>query len=160
VPYIHFLARRYDEAITEYTKLVDIAPDFFPAIRELGLAYEQRRMYAEALRQFQKAAEMPENYAPTMLHADLGHLYAVWGKHTEAKQILEELLKKSEQSYVSAYDIAVIYAGLGETDQAFRWLDKAIDQRPFWLCWLKLDPRLDWLRRDARFRGLLERIKL
>jgi TolB-like protein/DNA-binding winged helix-turn-helix (wHTH) protein/Tfp pilus assembly protein PilF len=160
VPYIHFLARRYDEAIAEYTKLVDIAPDFFPAIRELGLAYEQRGMYAEALRQFQKAAEMPENYAPTMLRADLGHLYAVWGKHTEAQQVLEELLRKSEQSYVSAYDIAVIYAGLGETDQAFRWLDKAIDQRPFWLCWLKLDPRLDWLRRDERFRGLLERIKL
>jgi TolB-like protein/DNA-binding winged helix-turn-helix (wHTH) protein/Flp pilus assembly protein TadD len=158
VPYIHFLARRYTEAIAEYRKLVDIAPDFIPAQRELGLAYEQKQMYAEALRQFQKASEMPENYAPTMLRADLGHLYAAWGKRTEAQQILAELLKQSEQSYVSAYDVAVIYAGLGETEQAFAWLDKAAQQRPFWLCWLKLDPRLDALRTNARFNGLLRRV--
>jgi hypothetical protein len=82
----------------------------------------------------------------------------VWGKRAEAAQVLAELLKQSEQSYVSAYDIAVIYAGLGETEQAFRWLDKAAAQRPFWLCWLKLAPRLDGLRADPRFRDLLQRI--
>jgi tetratricopeptide (TPR) repeat protein len=158
VPYIHFLARRYDEAIAEYRKLVDIAPDFLPAQRELGLAYEQRQMYAEALRQFQKASEMPENYAPTMLRADIGHLYAVWGKRAEARQVLAELIVKSEHSYVSAYDVAVVYSGLGETTQAFIWLDKAVDQRPFWLCWLRLDPRLDGLRPDPRFRDLLRRV--
>jgi hypothetical protein len=52
----------------------------------------------------------------------------------------------------------VIYAGLGETEQAFRWLDKAVAQRPFWLCWLKLDPRLDGLPADARFRDLLRHV--
>ena len=158
VPYIHFLARRYDEAITEYRKLIDVAPDFIPAQRELGLAYEQKQKYEEALRQFQKASAMPENYAPTMLRADLGHLYAVWGKRTEAQRVLTELLKQAEQSFVSSYDIAVIYAGLNESEQAFRWLDKAIVQRPFWLCWLKVDPRLDGLRADPRFRDLLRRI--
>jgi hypothetical protein len=74
--------------------------------------------------------------------------------------VLTELLKTSEQSYVSAYDIAVLYAGLGETEQAFHWLDKAMAQRPFWLCWLKLDPRLDGLRADPRFDGLLKRVGL
>lgn len=101
---------------------------------------------------------MPENYGRTMLRADLGHLFAVWGKRAEAQQVLTELIKKSEQGYTSAYDIAVIYAGLGETGQAFYWLDKAIEQRPFWLCWLKLDPRLDGLRRDPHFENLLRRI--
>jgi len=72
--------------------------------------------------------------------------------------VLAELLKQSEQSYVSAYDIAVIYAGLGETERAFAWLDKAVEQHPFWLCWLKLDPRLDALRADSRFRFLLQRV--
>jgi TolB-like protein/DNA-binding winged helix-turn-helix (wHTH) protein/Tfp pilus assembly protein PilF len=157
VPYIHLLARRYDEAITEYRKLIDVAPDFLPAQRELGLAYEQKQQYEEALRQFQKASAMPENYAPTMLRADLGHLYAVWGKRTEAQQVLTELLKQAEQSYISAYDIAVIYAGPNESEQAFRWLDRAIIQRPFWLCWLKVDPRLDGLRADPRLRDLLRR---
>lgn len=114
-------------------------------------------MYQEALGQLQKTYEMPENYGRTMIRADIGHLYAVWGKQAEARQVLAELLTKSEQSYVSAYDVAVIYAGLGETEQAFFWLDKAIEQRPFWLCWLKLDPRLDGLRADLRFRNILGR---
>jgi tetratricopeptide (TPR) repeat protein len=156
VPYTLFLARRYDEAIAEYRKLIVIAPEFPQTQRELGLAYEQKRMYQEAFDQLQKTYEMPENYGKTMLQADLGHLYAVWGKRAEAEQVLATLLKKAEQNYVSAYDIAVIYAGLDETEQAFRWLDKAVAQRPFWLCWLKLDPRLDGLRADARFRALLQ----
>ncbi|HZS09566.1 MAG TPA: tetratricopeptide repeat protein [Blastocatellia bacterium] len=158
VPYILYLSRRYDEAIAEYRKLIEIAPDFVQTQRELGLAYEQKGMYGEALSQLQKAFEMPENHGPTMTRADIGHLYAVWGRRAEAGQVLEELIRKSEQSYVSAYDVAVIYAGLGETEQAFAWLDKAVEQRPFWLCWLKLDPRLDGLRQDPRFRSLLQRI--
>lgn len=93
-----------------------------------------------------------------MIRTDLEHLYAIWGKRAEAEQVLTELHRKSEQSYVSAYDIAVIYAGLGETEQAFTWLYKAIEQRPFWLCWLKLDPRLDGLRADPRFHNLLRRV--
>ncbi len=158
VAYILFLSRRYDEAIAEYRKLIVIAPEFPQAQRELGLAYEQKRMYQEAFDQLQKTHEMPENYGKTMLRADIGHLYAVWGKRTEAQQVLAELLRQSEQSYVSAYDIAVIYAGLGETERAFAWLDKAVEQHPFWLCWLKLDPRLDALRADSRFRFLLQRV--
>lgn len=158
VAYIQFLARRYDEAIAEYRKLIDVAPDFIPAQRELGLAYEQTGRYEEAQRQFLQVSAMPENYAPTMLRADLGHLYAVWGRRAEAQAVLTELLKKSEQTYVSAYDIAVIYAGLGDINQSLMWLDKAVEQRPFWLCWLKLDPRLDGLRAYPRFQALLRNL--
>jgi len=158
VPYILFLSRRYDEAIAEYRKLIDVAPDFMQAQRELGLAYEQKGMYQEALSQFQKTLEMRENYVRTMIQADIGHLYAVWGKRAEAQQVLAELIRKSEHSYVSAYDVAAIYAGLGETERALGWLDKATRQRPYWLCWLKLDPRLDGLRSDPRYAGLLRRV--
>ena len=158
IPIIVYLSRRYDEAIAEYRKLIAIAPNFPQTQYELGLAYEQNGMYEEALKQLQKAFEMPENYGRTMIRSDIGHLYAVWGKRAEAQQVLAELLKKSEQSYVSAYDVAVIYAGLNENEQAFRWLDKAITQRPFWLCWLKVDPRLDGLRADPRFRDSLRRV--
>jgi tetratricopeptide (TPR) repeat protein len=103
---------------------------------------------------------MRENYGKMMLRADIGHLYAVWGKREEAQQVLAELIKKSEQTYVSAYDVAVIYAGLGDRDQAFGWLDKAVEQHSFWLSWLKLDPRLDPLRSDPRFSRLLQRVRL
>ncbi len=158
VPYILYLSRRYDAAIAEYRKLIEIAPDFVQIQRELGLVYEQKGMYEEAFSQLQKTYEMPGNYGKTMLRADIGHLYAVWGKRVEGQQVLAELLKKSEQSYVSAYDVAVIHAGLGDTEQAFVWLDKAVEQRPYWLVWLKLDPRLDGLRADGRFRNLLQRV--
>jgi TolB-like protein/DNA-binding winged helix-turn-helix (wHTH) protein/Tfp pilus assembly protein PilF len=157
-PYILYLSRRYTEAIAEYRKLIDVAPDFIQTQRELGLAYEQIGRYDEAFSQLQKAFAMPGNRGRTMVRADLGHLYAVWGKRAEAEQVLAELIKQSEQSYVSAYDIAVIYAGLGETEKAFAWLDKAVEQRSFWLCWLKLDPRLDKLRPDPRFDNLLRRL--
>jgi len=159
-PLIHYLSRHYDKAIAGYIKLIEIAPGFHQTQRELGLAYEQKGMYEEAYSQLKKTFEMPENYGRTMVRADIGHLYAVWGKRAEAQQVLAELLKKSEQSYVSAYDIAVIYTGLGDTEQAFRWLDKAVEQRSYWIFWLKVDPRLDGLRTDPRFRDLLRRIGL
>jgi DNA-binding winged helix-turn-helix (wHTH) protein/TolB-like protein/Flp pilus assembly protein TadD len=160
VPYILFLSRRNDEAIAEYRKLIVIAPEFPQAQRELGLAYEQKGLYQDAFNQLQKTYEMRENYGKMMLRADIGHLYAVWGKRAEAHEVLAELIKKSEQSYVSAYDIVVIYAGLGDRDQAFGWLDKAVEQHSFWLTWLKLDPRLDPLRSDSRFQDVLQRVRL
>jgi len=155
LPYVLFLARRYDEAMVEYQKLIELAPDFVQTQRELGLVYEQTGMLKLALRQFEKVGAMPENYAATMALADIGHLYALSGQHAEARRVLAELLEKSERNYVSAYDIAVIYAGLNETDQAFAWLSKAVEQRPFFIGWLNVDPRLDGLRRDPRFGELL-----
>jgi DNA-binding winged helix-turn-helix (wHTH) protein/TolB-like protein/Flp pilus assembly protein TadD len=160
VPYILFLSRQYDEAIAEYRKLIVIAPEFPQAQRELGLAYEQKGLYQDAFNQLQKTYEMRENYGKMMLRADIGHLYAVWGKRIEAHEVLAELIKKSEQTYVSDYDVAVIYAGLGDRDQAFNWLDKAVEQHSFWLSWLKLDPRLDPLRSDPRFSHLLQRVRM
>ncbi len=84
----------------------------------------------------------------------------MWGKRDDAQQVLAELIKKSEQTYVSDYDVAVIYAGLGDRDQAFAWLEKAVEQHSFWLSWLKLDPRLDPLRSDPRFSHLLQRVRM
>ena len=160
VAYVLFLARQYDEAIAEYKKLIAIAPEFPQSHRELGLAYEQKGLYQDAFNQLHKTYEMRENYGKMMLRADIGHLYAVWGKRDEAQQVLAELIKKSEQSYVSAYDIAVIHAGLEDRDQAFAWLDKAVEQHSFWLSWLKLDPRLEPLRSDPRFSHLLQRVRM
>lgn len=160
VAYILFLARQYDEAIAEYKKLIVIAPEFPQSQRELGLAYEQKGLYQDAFNQLQRTYDMRENYGKMMLRADIGHLYAVWGKRAEAHEVLTELTKKSEQAYVSAYDIAVIYSGLGDRDQAFSWLDKAFEQHSFWLTWLKLDPRLDPLRSDPRFSHLIQRVRM
>src|SRR6266849_3880645 len=95
--------------------------------------------------------------------AALAHAYAVSGKRGQALRLLSRLkeLELSKQEYVSAYDLAVIYTGLGEKDQAFKSLERAYEQRDGWMAlWLKTDPRLDPLRADQRFASLLRRIGL
>jgi len=84
----------------------------------------------------------------------------VAGKTNKARQILDELKERSRQVYVSAYNIAVIHAWLGETDHAFEWLEKAYEVRAEFLVYLKADPRLDRLRADSRFPALLKRVGL
>ncbi len=96
----------------------------------------------------------------TLSQAGLGHVYAVTGKKSEALTVLERLKQLSAQEYVPATSIALIYAGLGEKDQAFAWLDKAYEQRAFQLQWIKIEPRWDSLRSDPRFEDLLHRIGL
>ena len=66
----------------------------------------------------------------------------------------------SARRYVSPYFMALIHAGLGEKSAAFKWLDKAYEERNEWLVWLKVDPKLDGLRDDARFADLLHRVGL
>jgi hypothetical protein len=82
------------------------------------------------------------------------------GDRKEAEDILSKLLKRSETEYVSAYDIAVVYAGLGETDRAFEWLDKSYLERSAWLAHVKWDERFADLRNDPRFASLVRRIHL
>jgi tetratricopeptide (TPR) repeat protein len=160
VPLILYWSRRNDEAIAEFLKVIEMAPDLPQAQRELGLAYEQKGMYEEALEQLQKSLALPGNYFKPMNKADIGHLYAVWGKISEARKVLEELIQNSEHGYASAYEIAIVYAGLGEKEKSLEWLYKAYEDRNFWLVWVKGDPRLDGLRSDSRVTELLRRMKI
>jgi DNA-binding winged helix-turn-helix (wHTH) protein/TolB-like protein/Tfp pilus assembly protein PilF len=152
--WILYLAGRYDEAIAHCKRLLDVDPNFFPARRYLGLVYEQKGMYKEAIDQFQQGVKLSGN--PLMLSL-LGHAYAASGKKSEALRILADL-DKEKQRYVSPYTIATIYAGLGEKDHAFKWLEKAFEDRDIWLMNLKVDPQLAPLRPDRRFENLLQRI--
>lgn len=90
----------------------------------------------------------------------LGHAYAVAGQHAEARAILAELTDLARRRYVTAYGIALVHVGLHDADRAFEWLERACDERSWWVMWLKVDPRLDPLRSDPRFKALLGRIGL
>lgn len=92
--------------------------------------------------------------------AALAHTYAVAGDRTRAASLLAHLKRLSMQRYVSGYWIAEIHAALGEIDQAFEWLEQAYQEPSSWLVYLKVDPRLDPLRSDARFDALLEKVGL
>jgi hypothetical protein len=82
------------------------------------------------------------------------------GKKAEAQKIIDELKNLSKRSYVPPYNIAVIYAGLGDKNQAFAWLERAYNERSFYLTWIKVDPHLDSLRSDPRFADLMRRVGL
>src|SRR5262249_39061655 len=90
----------------------------------------------------------------------LGYVYAVSGRKEEAQRVLEELREMSKRRYISAYTIAIVYAGLGEADPAFEWLSKAYEERAQSLIFLKVNPRLHSLRSDPRFADLVRRIGL
>jgi serine/threonine-protein kinase len=161
----YFWARRYDEGLEQLQKTLERDPKYADTHWSLGLNYEGKKMYAEAIAAYQRAislsktAEFPEG-KPEMIAA-LGHAYAVSGRRSEALKIIEQLQKLiNQQSYVSPYSIALIHAGLEETDQAFEWLDRAYNERDESYIHLKVDPRLDHLRSDPRFTERLRLINL
>jgi DNA-binding winged helix-turn-helix (wHTH) protein/TolB-like protein len=155
--WIYYLSGQNDKAVEQCKKILDLDPNSFPARRYLGLAYEQKGMYAEAISEFQKGVKL--SGSPLML-ALLGHAYAVSGKREEAQQVLNDLQQLQSQRYVSPYTVAAIYVGLGDHEQAFKWLDTAAEERDLWLMNLKVDPVFVKLRQNRRFTDLLARIRL
>ena len=155
--WIYYLSGQNDKAIEQCRKILELDPSSFPARRYLGLAYEAKGMYAEAITEFQTGVKL--SGSPLML-ALLGHAYAVAGKKTEARQVLSDLQQLQEQRYVSPYTVAAIYAGLGDEEQAFKWLEKAVEERDIWLMNLKVDPVFAKLRSQRKFTDILARIRL
>jgi Tfp pilus assembly protein PilF len=153
----HYLyARQYDQAIEQCRKTIEMDANYPPAHGFLARAYEQKGMQQEAIAEFQKTITLLGDSVQT--RAELGHAYAVAGKKEEALKIMDELKASSKETYVSPYDVAVIYVGLDQKDQAFDWLQKAY-QESFGIRYLN-DPRLDPLRSDPRFRDLVRRVGL
>jgi TolB-like protein/DNA-binding winged helix-turn-helix (wHTH) protein/Tfp pilus assembly protein PilF len=156
VGWMLYFARDYDKAIEQEQIVLEMDQNFALAHRYLGLAYEQKGMYVEAISEFQKAKSL--SGARPLDSGSLGHAYAQAGKTAEARQILKKINERPPHVYFPAQDIALIHVGLGEKDQAFNWLEKAVQERSPWLIHLRVDPRFDPLRSDPRFAALLRQI--
>jgi TolB-like protein/Flp pilus assembly protein TadD len=155
VGWMFFLARQYDQAIEQEKKTLEMDPNFALAHSYLAVAYEQKGMYKEALAQFQNASIASEE----VLLGELGHVYAVAGRRSEAREVLNKMNELSKERYVPPYQMALIHVALGEKDQAFALLEKAYEDRFPWLIHLKVEPRLDPLRSDPRFEDLVRRVE-
>jgi hypothetical protein len=92
--------------------------------------------------------------------ASLAHAHAAAGEERTARDILAELLERTETQYVSAYEIAAVYAGLGERENAFAWLERAYGERSSFLINLAWEPRFHSLRGDPRFGELIRKVGL
>jgi eukaryotic-like serine/threonine-protein kinase len=159
-------ARQYDQALEHYRRVLEMEPTFALGHVRIAHTYEQKGMLAEAIAEFTKASELSrgESQPPVAVSprvgasADLAHALALAGRVVEAREILSRLEAAPRPT---AYDIALVYVGLGERDQAFRWLDKAVEQRSnFAQMTLNVEPRLDPVRTDPRFQSVLRRVGL
>jgi DNA-binding winged helix-turn-helix (wHTH) protein/TolB-like protein/tetratricopeptide (TPR) repeat protein len=151
-----FLAGHHGEAMAALKKIIEIDPSFPRAHFRLGSAYADRGMYGEAIAELQKAVQF--SAGDPYYEGALGHAYAVSGNVGAARRMLALLKSSSKRRYIPAYAIALIYAGLGEKDNAFIWLGKACEDRSTSLAYVKVDPILNSLRSDPRFVGLVQRI--
>jgi TolB-like protein/Flp pilus assembly protein TadD len=156
--WMYYFARRFDEAIAQYRKILGPDPGLATAHYSLGMVYEQTGMFEEAAGEFLKASTLGAD-PPAWLY-NLAHVYAVSGKRDQARSTLEKLLGLAPQRYVDGYHVGLIHLGLGETDRAFEWFERAYRDRSEELLFLKVDPRMDRVRPDARYKSLIRRIGL
>jgi TolB-like protein/DNA-binding winged helix-turn-helix (wHTH) protein/Flp pilus assembly protein TadD len=155
----YYLLRDYERLIEAGRRGVASDPNEWMEHLFLGIGYEGTGKPLEAIPEYQKAIEMSEGDQDPP--AALAHAYAVIGRKAEAQKILRDLERKSKSGYVSPYEIATIYAGLGNKDKAFEFLEKAYQERCLDIAWqIKADLRIDNLRSDPRFAELLRRIGL
>jgi TolB-like protein/Tfp pilus assembly protein PilF/tRNA A-37 threonylcarbamoyl transferase component Bud32 len=146
---ILFHAGKFDEAIVQCKKSLELDPGAVAAHTVLRWAYELKGMHAEALAAFEQERSFAGDTPTT--HAKRAHVLAAIGKRDEARVILEEIIAKRNQNWVTAYEIAIIYTLLDDFDSAFRWLAQAEREHAVGFTFVRVDPHLTKLRSDPRF---------
>jgi DNA-binding winged helix-turn-helix (wHTH) protein/TolB-like protein/Tfp pilus assembly protein PilF len=156
-------ARRYDQAITQFRMTLDMDRNTVQAHWGLAMIYGQRGMHEEAVAEDLIATELTGIPSDKTEALKLREAYAKSGWRGYKRELLELIQEEEEESkrtYISPYSMAIEYTVAGETDQAFKWLERAYDERYQAMVQLKVDPRFDSLRSDPRFIDLIRRIGL
>jgi len=149
-------ARRYDEAIAQLHKTLEMDPGFYLAHLVLGQALDAKGAHDAAIVECQKARALNDD--PAVLGV-LGRSYGLSGKKMEAEKILNQLKKLSQERYVAAYSFGLVCLGLGDKEEALRWLEQSYQDRAGSdIGYIRVDPLLDPLRGDPRFEALAEKI--
>jgi serine/threonine-protein kinase len=154
---VFYFSRQFELSLAHCRKTIELDPNFFASHFVCGLALEQMGQHDEALAEFQAAVDL-SGRLPLSLAA-LGHGYAAAGRKTETHRVIDEIRDASKHKYQSSYAVAAIYAGLGQTDQALEWLERACDERATWMIFLKVHPYFDNLHPEPRFQELLKRFQ-
>jgi TolB-like protein/Tfp pilus assembly protein PilF len=155
---ILWMARQYERSIAESKRLLELFPDLSAGYEDLGRCFEALGDADQAEKAFRRAAELSHD-SPGSL-ASLGHLYGKFGRPEESRAILRRLQELSRTTYVSSYALALVFIGLDLRDDAFRWLDKAYDEKSSALPFVNVNPRFDRLRNDPRLHRLSSRLGL
>jgi len=151
-----YYSRRYGQAIDQYRRVLELYPEWTEVHGGIGDCYLQKGMLAEAVAEWRKTFTLS---GQDQLASSLEHAYAAGGYTGYLQKKLDELKAGSQTKPVSPLDFAYTYALLGEKEHAIEWLEKAYEARDPWL-YVKAEPKLDSLRSDPRFKGLLRRLGL
>jgi len=154
----HFYRRDFQTALERCDHTIELNPHFGAAYWMLGLVQEQLKDFDESEAAFQRAAHLSPNMP--RVHGALGRTFALSGRKKQALEVLGKLDAFAKVRYVSPMEFAWIYFALEQTDQGFRWLTKASEDRAFELIHLKVDPRFDPLRDDRRFVAIMKKLGL
>jgi tetratricopeptide (TPR) repeat protein len=149
------IAGKHDEALDRLQKTIDLNPNFWLSHLFISDVYTEKRMYSEALVSAEKAGEISGNSQSKAYRA---YALARWGKFEEARAVLDELLRLANARYVSPYNLAVVYSGLGEREKALDCLEKAFEEREPKMTFLKVEPKWNNLRGEPRFSALMKRM--
>ena len=152
-----YMARRYDDALGECDRILEIEPNFAAAYLYRGLAYVQKGKWKEALADLQTAKRLDDSLPSAAM---LGEAYALAGDKTHAQQILSEIQVRAKGEHVSPLYPAIVHTGLGDKDVAFSELAAAIEERDTNVLALKVAALYDPLRSDPRFADLIRRVGL
>jgi TolB-like protein/tetratricopeptide (TPR) repeat protein len=157
--WIFYYAHRYDDALEQCRKVLDLDSTFASAHVRMVQAYEQKGMFDHAIAETEKLIPLRKEERPEDIDA-LWKAYRTSGAKGYWRQRLGSVQGQFKHHYVSPAFVASIYASLGEKEQAFSWLEHAYAERDNWLTYLKVDPRFDTLQLDPRFHDLLRRVGL
>ncbi|SRR5579884_3487349 len=150
---VYFMSRNYDEALRRFTEARDLHPEVVIVHAYIGLAYEAKGQVDQAMQEY----KIVEAKSPDAARVFTAHLLAATGARAEAMALLKRMEQPTGEP-PNAFDIAAVYAALGDKDSAFQWLDQAYQRRIVWF--LKVHPFLDSLRGDPRFGSLLRKAAL
>jgi len=153
---ISYYRQDFDGALEQCDRTVELNPHFSPGYWILGLVQEQRGDFDESAAAFQRALELAPG--SPLMRAALGRTLALSGKRDEARRIIGELEALAETRYVSPFELASIHFASHQAEEGFGWLSKAFHDRCFELICLRVDPRWESLRENARFKKLVEQL--
>jgi len=158
------IAEQYTErgdlkaAADECKKLFDLDPNYWAGHQTLAIVLVKQGRYEEALAEAQKSIELSKRSNASL--AFLGHVYGRMGKRAEAEAVIKELRERFDKREADGRDLAVVYAGLDDKDQAFSWIEKSYGDRSNFVAVLRLEPMFDSLKGDPRWNELLRRVGL
>jgi Flp pilus assembly protein TadD len=157
-----YFSRRYDDAVDLIRRALELDPTYFYAHMFLGMCQEQKGQFREAAAAFERARKLTAEAGevPPEILADLVRSHLQARERAAAERVRAELEALTKRRYVSRHDLAIVALAFGERSQTLDWLEKAYEDRNWYMPWIHLDPRLDAIRSEPRFQALVRRMGL